>query len=302
MLTVSLILLGVCPQPALVHTDDQPELTDAEALIERGEGWYAGGEYAKAVRDFTEAIKLDPKNPAVYVSRGLANWAIRDLDKPMADFDEAIRLDPKNPKAHFGRGATSAARMKWEEAIAERSEAIRLDPKYARAYAQRSYSRHFKGEREEGLEDEEQAVRLTPKSPGAVYTRGTARQGMGQWEKAVADFEPAIRLDPHYAYAYSNRALIRTVCPDPKFRDGEKTLKDAKQAYDLTGWKNADHIEAYAAAAAEAGEFDEAVKWQKKLLDDPEPLKWRGLGVRHRLELYEANKPFRMVPARRMED
>ncbi len=62
----------------------------------------------------------------------------------------------------------------------------------------------------------------------------------------------------------------------------------------MTDWKDADNLNILAAAFAEAGDFDAAVKWQEKALGllakDDEP-KRKDFGAR--LTLYRAKKPYR---------
>jgi hypothetical protein len=48
--------------------------------------------------------------------------------------------------------------------------------------------------------------------------------------------------------------------------------------------------EALAMAHAELGQFDEAVKWQKKAVGNP---KYMHTGVEERLKFYEMKQPFR---------
>ena len=46
-----------------------------------------------------EAIRLEPKSALAYNNRGVA-WSVKkDYDRAIADFTEAIRLDPKMPIA-----------------------------------------------------------------------------------------------------------------------------------------------------------------------------------------------------------
>ena len=62
------------------------------------------GEYDKAIADYDEAIKLDPKNANAYSYRGLAWYWKSEYDKAIADYDEAIKLDPKSPRRYSNRG------------------------------------------------------------------------------------------------------------------------------------------------------------------------------------------------------
>ena len=54
-----------------------------------------------------------------------------EFDKALSEYDEAIRLDPKNGMAYCGRGAASTGKGEFDKAIASFDEAIRLDPQIA---------------------------------------------------------------------------------------------------------------------------------------------------------------------------
>ena len=64
-------------------------------------------EYDKAIADYTQVIRLDPKYVFAYRERGIASKKERD-GKAIADFNEAIRLDPKYAFAYYDRGSISA--------------------------------------------------------------------------------------------------------------------------------------------------------------------------------------------------
>jgi hypothetical protein len=90
--------------------------------------------------------------------------------------------------------------------------------------------------------------------------------------------------------AYNGLARIWAVCPEAKVRNGVKAVEYAKKACELTEWNDANDIDTLAAACAEAGNFDDAVKWEHKYLDFPlysndEDATWR-------LNLYEQKKPY----------
>src|SRR5213595_440082 len=60
-----------------------------------GDSDEASAEYDKAIADYDEVIRLDPKDVFAYIYRGCAYDDKGDYDKAIADYDEAIRLDPK---------------------------------------------------------------------------------------------------------------------------------------------------------------------------------------------------------------
>ncbi len=78
----------------------------------------------------------------------------------------------------------------------------------------------------------------------------------------------------------------------PKHRDGRKALELAKQACELSGWKQAYCLDTVAAAHAESGAFEAAVRWESKAIDlaDDETEKD---DYRKRLKLYEVKQPYR---------
>jgi hypothetical protein len=62
----------------------------------------------------------------------------------------------------------------------------------------------------------------------------------------------------------------------------------------LTGWKVPDNLEVLAAAYAERGDFDKAVRWQEKALMDPVYAKQNRDRASDMLKLYAAKQPYRV--------
>ena len=70
-------------------------------------------------------------------------------------------------------------------------------------------------------------------------------------------------------------------------------MEAAKRACELTDWKVANYLRTLAAACAEDGQFDEAVKWEEKALADQPPKPAQAEEARQRLQLYREKKPYR---------
>ena len=137
------------------------------------------------------------------------------------------------------------------------------------------------------------AIRLDPQEcERPANCRGFACWKKKEFERAILDFGEAIRLDPTSAWTYNIRAWLWATCPDAKFRDGKRAIESATKACEQTEWKNASYLATLAAAHAEAGDFEAAVKWQTKANDLDATSDARETG-QARLKLYQQKKPYR---------
>ena len=94
---------------AIIRSGRETPENLARAYFNRGRAWSDRGEYARAMQDFDEAIKLDPNYPDALNSRALAWRGLGQDARAMADFDLAIKLDPEYAIALFNRGLTEQA-------------------------------------------------------------------------------------------------------------------------------------------------------------------------------------------------
>jgi tetratricopeptide (TPR) repeat protein len=149
-----------------------------------------------------------------------------------------------------------------------------------------------KKEYDKALADFGEAIRLEPREPLYYRNRPLVWSAKQKYAKAVADFDEAIRLDPTYTDALNSEAWLLAAGPDDKVRDGKKAVELAKRACELTDYKRALFLGTLAAAWAEAGDFDEAVKCQKKALEDPDYENKFSEYAQKRIQQYEDHKPY----------
>ncbi len=161
------------------------------------------------------------------------------------------------------------------------------------AYAGRGYAWQLKLEPAKAIADYSEAIRLSPKNAKSYVNRGMAYFAMEDFEQALADYDTAIRLDPKEFLALIQRAWLTASCPDPRYRDAKKSMKDAKKACELTEWKDGNGLEALAAAYAENGDFLNAVKWQQQAIDRVPPSNNRQRAMLEtRLRLFQSGRPY----------
>ena len=66
----------------------------ADTLVLRGEVYLHKDAADKAIRDFTEAIRMEPRNAVAFYLRGFAYQARGEDARARDDFKEAARIDP----------------------------------------------------------------------------------------------------------------------------------------------------------------------------------------------------------------
>jgi tetratricopeptide (TPR) repeat protein len=265
---------------------------DSSAYVNRGNAFIRKNEPDKALADLDKAVQLDAADPMAFNNRGWARQVKGEYDQALADYDRAIRLDPHLVLAYVNRSSLRAKLKQTDQALADCNKAMELDPGTASAYRTRALIWLERNEFPKALADLGEAVRLEPRNAASFRTRGAVWSKKQEWAKALADLDEAIRLEPDNPEPYNDRAWLRATCADAKYRDGKQAVASATRACELTGWKELGVLDTLAAAYAESGDFDAAIRWQTKaiaMVRDGEDKS----GFEARLKLYRSRKPYR---------
>ncbi len=156
-----------------------------------------------------------------------------DLAGARANFDTVIRSDPTFWPAFYSRAGLFLRQHKYELAVRDCNEALRLEPT------------------------------VIP----AATLRARANSGLGKYAASLKELDHVIGIHPpaqFLAWALEQRAWLLATCPDGSIRNAQKAIADAKRACTLSGWNEADAVDTLAAAYAEAGDFDSAVRYEDK--------------------------------------
>lgn len=286
-------------------------------------------EFAKAVADINDAVRLDPKCANYYYNRGVIFFAMKEPEKASLNYGEAIRLDPRNSKALHNRAVIwISEKNDFDDAIADLSEAIRVNPKEVEHYSARAACWGAKQEFDKVITDCDIIVRLRRDCLAAYRYRGAAFIRKKEYDKAISDFDEAIRLDPKNAVCYALRgeawlekksfvkgmadyreflrlvtpsaisvnkiAWLFATVPDDKARDGKYALELAKKAIELDPSGAASYLESLAAAHAELGQFDDAIRCQERAMLNPSIRS--NTEAQQRLDLYRKKQAYRITP------
>jgi serine/threonine-protein kinase len=121
---------------------------------------------------------------------------------------------------------------------------------------------------------------------------GKALIARGHRDEAIAELQAGIKLKPKDPDVLKDVSWFLATSPHSKQRDGKAAVEFATKACELTEWKNPDYLNTLAAACAESGDFDAAVKWQTKAIDLLADQNEKG-DYSARLKLYQEKKPYR---------
>jgi tetratricopeptide (TPR) repeat protein len=97
-----------------------------EAQLQRGVLYERAGDKEAAIKDYSQAIALDPTNALAYFNRGNVYDQQGEHDRAIADYTQAIKLDATDPDVFNNRGQVYDGKGEYALAIADYSESIRL--------------------------------------------------------------------------------------------------------------------------------------------------------------------------------
>ena len=196
----------------------------ADFFHHRGIAYRLSGELDRAIADYSQAIKLNPKLSAAFNNRGVAYDRKGDYDRAIQDYEQGLALQP-SAEAHFNRGNAYLAKSQYDRAIDDFNQALKLKPGFAAAIDNRCWARAAVGILKQALTDCNQALRLLPGNAGTFGSRGFVFLKMTNFDAAVSDFDAALRLDPKLAFALYGRGIAKLRNEDAS---GEADIKAAK--------------------------------------------------------------------------
>lgn len=274
---------------------DQARPTSLKERMDRAQAFIKLGRHESAIADLESVIA---KAPQSFEARNLRAQALEanGLYEPAIEEVEILfQRVRRNANAQLSmRGYLASLHTKNKDFGRAEIECNRMleqspsgaDPKMAFARL-----RIAQGKIDEAIELFDKAIEAKPRSISGYSGRAMAYEQRGEYEKMIKDFQTCAELDKDNPLVNNNLAWIRATCPVAEFRDGAAAVKLAQAACEAHMYRSPGAIDTLAAAHAEAGNFEEAIKQQKMAVllaigDDIEKMKTR-------ISLYEKRQPYR---------
>lgn len=236
-------------------------------------------DYEAAIKDFNRAVDLQPDSHIALMDRMEAHYRNDDKDAAASDFGRARELiGAQNLAQEMLNRVTIRAQNSSEKAISELKRLAEIDelnadesgrqPDFDIRY-QLSEQYSYNRQPLEAIDSYSVMLERIGKAKSSVMRRfrrlglegrANAYLGIGKHAEAISDYEAVLEIDPSGDGALNNLAWVLATSPNETLRDGERAIKLATKACEVTQY-NAPHIlSTLAAGYAEAGNFEEAVK------------------------------------------
>jgi tetratricopeptide (TPR) repeat protein len=166
--------------------------------------------FDEAIRDHTQALRLNPQLSEAYAGRGLAYLRKGENEKAIADLTEAIRLDPNSHSAYYNRGLIFLQKDEPDKAVADLEEAVRCNPRSAEALVMRGMCYIAKNDFDRALASFDGAIAVDPTNAIGYMERSNLYGRKGEYDKRDRDYAQALHLNPDIAKASSDFARLLT--------------------------------------------------------------------------------------------
>jgi tetratricopeptide (TPR) repeat protein/predicted aspartyl protease len=238
--------LGGAKAAALPRADDNDAPKDADGLRRRGAAFLARDDFARAIADLDKSIALAPE-AKTFVQRGRAHLGAKQPELADADFDEAVKLDPSNFHIRLTRASRHLEAQRFEAARADFDAVLTLRktddttvitvaylyldagravdalPMLDRWLAAKPAGKRppqglylrcrartlLKQDLDKALSDCNEALDAYPRQPDVLEGRALARLRRGELDLALADYDGAIKLQPQAPSALYARGAAR---------------------------------------------------------------------------------------------
>jgi tetratricopeptide (TPR) repeat protein len=213
-----------------------------------------------AITQATAAVEGNPDSADAHATLGAALARKGEFDQAIGELESALRLNPKLARAHYNLANVWLQKGEVDRAIENYEIELQMYPQFVEAENNLASALLRKGNFSEAQQHLRAALQLDPNNAEAHNNLGIALSQTGQMAAAIAEWNKTLQIQPDNLEAQCNLAWIYATFPDSSIRDGSRAVTHAERALGLSAQKNARIWRLAAAAYAEAGRFDEAIK------------------------------------------
>ena len=179
---------------------------DGTSLNISGDRRYHLNEYALAVKEYEEGLRINPHDINLINSLGVCFAVSGDLDKAMDQFEAAMKINPDEIMVIYNIGLLHQIDNDMDKAVAYLRKAHAINDTVFEVELLLGHLLYKKDLFHQALPHLESAGRINPKSSLVFRIKGEIFLARDEPEKAGPEFNTAIKLNPSDAVSLSGYA------------------------------------------------------------------------------------------------
>lgn len=212
------------------ETVASPLEADAYSHFCRGVLYERDKEWGKALQEFQEALKYDPKAGGIYVKCGSLFLKLKKVDQAILEFQKALSASYEIPyMIHFLLGVAYHSNQQWDQAISEYQKVITLEPTHVGSYISLADLYYQRSDLLSAQAYLEKGVGQMPDMPVLWFKLGLIYGKEKKFKEAIDAVKKAVDLKEHWMEARLSLALFYEAVEEKKqaLREYEEILKIA---------------------------------------------------------------------------
>ncbi|MGE0424631.1 MAG: tetratricopeptide repeat protein [Reyranellaceae bacterium] len=188
---------------ALIDAGVEARSDRAGVFANRGLAYLAKDENDKAVKDFNQALRLDPDDLRAVRGRATALVKTVGFTKAIRDYDVLIARNPADENLQFNRASTYLRTAQMQLGIQDGDRELITGSQHGVVQVYRS------------VHDYDQAMGVNPVDPNRFATLGVISLRKWSLDGALRGYNAAIHLNPTGARAYTGRGATWLIWDEP---------------------------------------------------------------------------------------
>lgn len=164
------------------------------------------GNFTDAKNNYTQIIKLRPKNSDCYEARAEFYERIKDYNSALKDYEKMISLKPKYIYNYNLRAKFFERIGDFKKAESDFLKMIKLKPKDKDNYNELIEFYKRRKDYQSAINIYNQLIELKPKNDDNYYYRAKLYEKLGNNKAALLDYDKVVELKPKDEYSYIFRA------------------------------------------------------------------------------------------------
>ena len=204
------------------------------------------------------AMQPDVTKPYIYLAC-MAN-RLKDYPEAIKQLTKAVEIEPDDIVPHNIFADIYEKQGNHAQAINHHTISLKIQPEQTGVLNQLAALYTSLNKTDKAVESYSKSLQIEPKQPTVMSDLAMVLYGQNKVAEAMALWSESLQIDSKQVYAANSLAWLKATSKDDRFYDPPEALKFAKQACQLSEYKDPGMLDTLAAALAANGQFDKAVE------------------------------------------